>query len=263
MLDGIHPERAHAGIPQRYQVIGLDVLHLLAFGVEIPHGAQAAFLNFPLVAVVGNVLGAAMEVGGGDAVWILLGGEARIGSGGAVVITAGHALLFSGCDVGTGGLIDYDIGDDVYAGGVALLDHVLEFGLGAEFGIKSVAHRLVTRPPLCALNGFLRRRHFHICHAFRSIGVGAFLGNRVPALLEGDDLHILLRARPRFRLGLGHCRHHKRGTRHGHGDANRHHPANRSILDGHNSPFSSSRSANGFLSRTPSSDNVCVICTRR
>ena len=148
----------------------------------------------------------------------------------------------------TGGLVQHNVGDDVNADGIALLDHVFEFGFRAELGIELVAYRLVGRPPLRALDGFLRRRHLDVCHAFRTVCARAFLGDRVPCLLEGDDLHVFLRIRLRLGLSLSHMRYrHQGGARHGGGDAYGHRTASRPIhsLNDHCSPFSSLRSNSG------------------
>ena len=130
------------------------------------------------------------------------------------------------CFVDAGGVVDDRIRDHADARGLALPDHVLKFSFGAFFGVKFVAYRLIARPPLRALDGFLRRRDLHIGHTFRTIGVGAFLGDRVPRLLERNHLDIFLLIGLRFGLRLGHdrCRD-QRSARHGRGDAHRHHTA--------------------------------------
>ncbi len=248
VLDGIHTEAANTSIPQGGKIVRLNILDLFALGVEVPHGAQAAFLDFLLVGVVGDVLGAAVEVGGRDAFRILFGGKSRVVAGRTVVFGSCDAGLLAVGHVGTGGLVQHNVGDDVNADGIALLDHVFEFGFRAELGIELVAYRLVGRPPLRALDGFLRRRHLDVCHAFRTVCARAFLGDRVPCLLEGDDLHVFLRIRLRLGLSLSHMRYrHQGGARHGGGDAYGHRTASRPIhsLNDHCSPFSSLRSNSG------------------
>ena len=240
VFDGIHTEAAHAQIPQLGEVVGLDVLHLLAFGVEVPHGAQAAFLHFLLIGVVGDVPIAFVEVGGGDALRVLLGGEARVAAGGAVVVAAGHALLVPGGHVGAGGLVEHHVGDDAHACRGALLDHVLEFGFRAQLGVELIAHGLVAGPPLRALDGFLRRRDLHIGHAFRAIGVGAFLGDGVPRLLERDHLDVFLAGGCGL-FGLGDARNRdQRRARHRGDDTCRQDSSERPLSD-HASLSSSSR----------------------
>ena len=263
VLDGVHTEATYAKIPQLDEIVGLDVLHLLVFGVEVPHGAQAAFLHFLLIGVVGDVLVAAVEVCCGDAVRILLGGESRVVAGGTVVFASSNAGLFAFGHIGSGGLVQNHIGDDVNAGGAALLDHVCEFRFGAEFGVKLVAHRLVARPPLGALDGFLRRRYFDVAHAFGTICFGAFLGDRVPCLLERDDLHILFGADLRVGLRLGHNRRRdQRGARHGCGGSYCHHTAKRPVrLNDHCSPFSSVRPVQAPMAGS-ATGNVCAMDIR-
>ena len=206
---------------------------------------------------------AAVEVCCGDAVRILLGGESRVVAGGTVVFASSNAGLFAFGHIGSGGLVQNHIGDDVNAGGAALLDHACEFRFGAEFGVKLVAHRLVARPPLGALDGFLRRRYFDVAHAFGTICFGAFLGDRVPCLLERDDLHILFGADLRVGLRLGHNRRRdQRGARHGCGGSYCHHTAKRPVrLNDHCSPFSSVRPVQAPMAGS-ATGNVCAMDIR-
>ena len=161
VLDGIHAEALDAHLVELGEIVGLDVLHLLARRVEVPHRVQAAFLHLLLVLVIGDACAVVvvMEVGGGHTLRILavFAGEARIVAGQAVVLRARHTGLLACSDIQTGRLVEHDVGDDADARGITGGDHVLEFGFGAELRIEFVAHRLVACPPFGALDRFLWR----------------------------------------------------------------------------------------------------------
>ena len=161
VLDGVHAEALDAHLVELGEIVGLDVLHLLARRVEVPHRVQAAFLHLLLVLVIGDACAVVvvMEVGGGHTLRILavFAGEARIVAGQAVVLRARHTGLLACSDIQTGRLVEHDVGDDADARGITCRDHVLEFGFGAELRIEFVAHRLVACPPFGALDRFLWR----------------------------------------------------------------------------------------------------------
>ena len=118
----------------------------------------------------------------------------RIAAVGAVVFGAGDTfLVVHPGHVGTGGVVEHHIGNHAHVVGRAGFDHVREFLTRAEARIQIVADRLVDGPPLRALHGFHRRADLHVAHAFRPIGILAFLRDGVPGLLERDHGHVALR----------------------------------------------------------------------
>lgn len=83
------------------------------------------------------------------------------------------------CFVDAGGVVDDRIRDHADARGLALPDHVLKFSFGAFFGVKFVAYRLIARPPLRALDAFLRRRDLYVADAFRVPTLRRIRGRRI------------------------------------------------------------------------------------
>lgn len=93
----------------------------------------------------------------------------------------------------SGGVVEHHVGHDLHASRVALADHGFELVFRTETRVEFVADRLVDGPPLRALHGFHRRADLHVAHAFRPIGLLAFLRDGVPGLLERDHGHVALR----------------------------------------------------------------------
>ena len=116
------------------------------------------------------------------------------------------------CFVDAGGVVDDRIRDHADARGLALPDHVLKFSFGAFFGVKFVAYRLIARPPLRALDAFLRRRDLYVADAFGPQHFAAFAGDGFPIGLEHGHDHVAAVSRgiETFPAAFT-CRHVKRG----------------------------------------------------
>ncbi len=133
MLDRVHTESIDSQIEQFLEIARELVLHIGLTGVKVLQAGEPAVLDLPCVGVVADVLAAGVEVllGVGDCGEI----SRRVVRVACRPLTG--ALVHAGC------VVDDGICNDAHAGGLACCDHVGEFLLGAEFGMKRIAHRLI------------------------------------------------------------------------------------------------------------------------
>lgn len=87
-------------------------------------------------------------------------------------------------------MVDHRVGHDLDAGGMTGADHVRECGLVTEASGYPIAHRLVGRPPLRALDVLLGRRDLDEPVTLGAQRVGAGFGHGVEGPLEhrGGDV---------------------------------------------------------------------------
>src|SRR5690606_11680516 len=158
-------------------------------GVEVGEADQFAVLDVPAVPVVGDLRGAVVEVEGGVQAGVVVLGVRRAAGAGAAA--RGH-------------VVDHRVGDDLDAGRVAGVDHVLERGAVAEPAGDPVAHRLVRGPPLPALYVLGGRGDLDVSVARGTEGGGALAGDGGEVPLEQDGGDVLGARRGGLRSSRGH-----------------------------------------------------------
>ena len=131
VFGGVDAETEHAIVVHAGHVVRFDILDLLGFRIEVEHTQQTALLDFLLILIIRNLLGARVEVRSSQTVRIRGCRESgeRAGIGGVLAaVRAGEGAFI----VGRSGVVHDHIGDDAHALRLADGDHVLEFSFGAK-----------------------------------------------------------------------------------------------------------------------------------
>ncbi len=176
VLGGVDAEAVDAEREQVVQVAGHGTADVGLAGVEVGEAHQFAVLDVPAVLVVVDQARAVVEV--------VRRVQARVGvlrvrrAAGPGAVARSH-------------VVDDRVDDDLHTGRVAGVDHVLEGRTVAEAPGDPVAHRLVGRPPLRALDVLGGRRDLDVAVPGRAEGVGALPGHRGEVPLEEDGGDVL------------------------------------------------------------------------